>query len=203
KQPFEKNVKLFNYYQGTDLVTSPEAYIIPQGWHDVIDLLKLNEVKMSRLPKDTLMEAETYHIDSFSSASIPYEKHHRNERVKISKRHQKIQFLAGDYIIMTDQPAKRFLIEMLEPESNDSYFSWNFFDAILQQKEYYSNYRWEDVAATYIAQHPELKKQLEDKKYSDSAFAQDASAQLDFIFKNSPYYEDSHLRYPVFRVVRP
>ncbi|HEX4852432.1 MAG TPA: hypothetical protein VFV08_16560, partial [Puia sp.] len=83
------------------------------------------------------------------------------------------------------------------------YFSWNFFDAVLQQKEYYSDYRWEDVAAPYLAQHPELKNQLEEKRKADSTFSKDASAQLEFVFKNSPYYEPVHMRYPVFRIIHP
>ncbi|HEX4849273.1 MAG TPA: M14 family zinc carboxypeptidase, partial [Puia sp.] len=68
-KPFEKYVRFFDYYQGINPVHSPDAYIIPQGWHDVIDLLRLNGVTMSRLARDSIIEVETYHIDSFSSAS--------------------------------------------------------------------------------------------------------------------------------------
>jgi hypothetical protein len=39
-----------------------------------------------------------------------------------------------------------------------------FFDAILQQKEGYSDYRWEDVAEKYLAENPTLKTTLEEKK---------------------------------------
>src|SRR5262249_37699017 len=129
-----------------------------------------------------------------------YEKHHRNTEVKITSSIQSIKFLKGDYIISTAQPAKRFLIEMLEPTGDDSYFSWNFFDGILQQKEGYSDYRWEDIAAAYLKDHPDIKNKLEERKKSDTAFAANASAQLDFVYKNSPYYEPGHLRYPVFRI---
>ena len=91
-------------------------------------------------------------------------------------------------------------METLEPQADDSYFHWNFFDAILQQKEGYSDYRWEDVAATFLLQHPEVKQQLEGKKKTDTAFAASAEAQLDFVYKHSPYYEPAHLRYPVYRL---
>jgi hypothetical protein len=90
---------------------------------------------------------------------------------------------------------------MLEPTGDDSYFSWNFFDAILQEKEGYSDYRWEDIAAVYLKEHPELKEKLDEKIKSDSAFAKNASTLLNFIYKNSPYYEAAHLRYPVFRLL--
>jgi hypothetical protein len=113
---------------------------------------------------------------------------------------QSIQFSKGDYIIYTGQTTDRFLIEVLEPAADDSYFAWNFFDAVVQQKEGYSNYRWEDVAAEYIKKNPALKQQLEDKKKADPKFAASANAQLDFVYKNSPWYEAAHLRYPVYRL---
>ncbi len=55
---------------------------------------------------------------------------------------------------------------------------------------------------TYLREHPELKIKLEEKKAADTAFAKSAYAQLDFIFKNSPYYEPGHMQYPVFRVIK-
>ena len=71
----------------------------------------------------------------------------------------------------------------------------------LQQKEGYSEYRWEDVAAAFLKDHPDVKEKLEEKKKSDTTFAQNASAQLDFVYKHSPYYEPAHLRYPVYHIL--
>ncbi len=199
-KPFEKQVKFYNYYKEANIITAPKAYIIPQGWHDVTDILKLNNVKMQRLPKDSILQVEVYHINDYKSLPRPYEKHHKNLDVAISRKQQSIQFLKGDYVVSCNQPAKRYIIEMLEPAGDDSFFAWNFFDAVLQQKEGYSEYRWEDVAAEYILKHPEVKQQLEEKKKADPGFAASASAQLNFVYKNSPYYEPSHLRYPVYRL---
>ena len=89
---------------------------------------------------------------------------------------------------------------MLEPTGDDSFFSWNFFDAILQQKEGYGDYRWDDLAAEVLKKDPALKARLEEKKAADPKFAGNGSAQLDFIYKNSPYYEPAHNRYPVYRM---
>ncbi|MDQ6814143.1 MAG: M14 family metallopeptidase, partial [Bacteroidota bacterium] len=195
-KPFEKEVRFYDYFKGENFVTAPKAYIIPQGWHDVIDLLKLNNVVMGRLPKDTFITVETYRVEAFKSGTKAYEKHHKNYHVVVSSKNGTMRFLKNDYVIYTNQPAKRYLVEMLEPTGDDSFFSWNFFDAILQQKEGYSNYRWEDVAATYLQQQPGLRQQLEEKKKSDTAFAASATAQLTFVYKNSPYYEPEHMRYP-------
>jgi hypothetical protein len=200
RQPFEKEVRFYDYFIPDVFTTAPKAYIIPQGWQEVIDLLELNGVRLHRLTKDTLMEVEAYHIDDYKSYPRAYEKHHKNTGVKVSTVREPVQFLRGDYLIPTDQTTRRFLVEMLEPTGDDSYFSWNFFDAILQQKEGYSAYRWEDLAATWIKEHPQVREKLEEKKRADTGFAQNAEAQLDFVYKHSPYYEPAHLRYPVYRV---
>jgi hypothetical protein len=46
-----------------------------------------------------------------------------------------------------------------------------------------------------------LKAELETKKQNDREFAKNAEAQLDWIYKNSVYYEKAHMQYPVYRVL--
>jgi hypothetical protein len=200
-RPFEKQVNYYDYFSADKFVKTPKAYIIPQGWHEVTDRLAMNGVQMRRLTRDTAIEVEVYHIAEYKASPRAYEKHHRNTDTKLSVATQSEKFLKGDYLVPVDQPAKRFIVEMLEPEGGDAYFSWNFFDAILQQKEGYSDYRWEDVAASYLKEHPEIKEMLEEKKKAEPKFAGDAAAQLNFVYKHSPYYEPAHLKYPVYRIL--
>ncbi|MBK7121397.1 MAG: M14 family metallopeptidase [Chitinophagaceae bacterium] len=201
-KPFTKAVKFFNSFKASNFIEAPAAYIIPQGWHAVTDLLILNHVQMQQFKRDTVIEVEVYRIDDYRSMPRPYEKHHKNSGVKVTPGIQKIRFLKGDHIIWLNQPANRYLVEMLEPTGDDSFFAWNFFDAVLQQKEGYSDYRWDDLAAEVLKNNPALKAKLEEKKKGDEKFAGNGSAQLDFIYKNSPYYEPGHNRYPVYRLIR-
>lgn len=200
KKPFTKETVYYNYYKAFDTVTKPRAYIIPQGWWAVTDLLRLNHVKMERVKSDTEIVVTAYHIQSFHSMPRAYEKHHVNFNVKTIVRTEKVHFLKGDYIIYTGQDADRFLVEMLEPTGADSYFAWNFFDAILQQKEYFSDYRWNDIAVDFLDQHPQLKNEFNERLKNDSAFAKNIHAQLDFVYRHSPYLEAAYNRYPVFRL---
>jgi len=201
-KPFEKQVKIFNHFAVKTVVKRPVAYIIPQGWWKVIDLLKLNQVDMRPLKNDTSIEVEEYHIDDYKTAQRQYEMHHLNSDVKVSSIKQTLHFRKGDWYIPMNQAANRFLIETLEPQGEDSYFAWNFFDSILGQKEGYSGYSFEDIAADYLKNHPELKTKLDERRASDTAFARSANAQLNFVYQNSPYVEPDYLRYPVFRVVQ-
>lgn len=200
-QPFETTVKFYNYYVPEVVISKPKAYIIPQGWVKVIELLKLNHVQMQPLKKDTAIEVEVYRIAEYKSSARPYESHHLNTEVKTTSTRQWMKFRKGDYYIPLNQIANRFLIETLEPRAPDSYFAWNFFDGILGQKEGFSGYVFEETAADYLKAHPELRARLEERKASDTSFAKNGRAQLNFVYENSVYMEPDYLRYPVYRVL--
>jgi hypothetical protein len=157
---------------------------------------------MHQLTKDSTIEVEVYRIDDYKTSARQYEMHHLNSDVKISSTIQKRQFRKGDYIIPVDQAAARFLIETLEPQAEDSYFAWNFFDGILGQKEGVSDYVFEETAVAYLKEHPELKSKLEERKASDTSFAKNGRAQLNFVYQNSPYFEPDYLRYPVCKILK-
>jgi hypothetical protein len=201
-KPFEIKVPFYNFYRDTLSVEKPKAYIIAQGWWKVIDRLKANNVQMRQLARDTSMEVEWYRIDGYQSSPRPYEGHHPNTGVKIAAANKIMTFRKGDWYVPMNQAANRFLMETLEPQGEDSYFAWNFFDPILGQKEGYSDYHFEDVAASYLRSNPELREKLDQRKATDSAFAKSAGAQLNFVFQNSPYFEPAYLQYPVYRVLK-
>lgn len=201
-KPFEKQIKIFNYYAVKSSVTKPKAYIIPQGWWKVIELLKINKVQMSQLKKDTSLIVEVYKIEDYKTAARQYEMHHPNSDVKIGTSIQQINFNKGDWYILMNQPANRFIIETLEPLAEDSYFSWNYFDAVLGQKEGYSAYVFEDIAADYLKNNAALKTKLEQRRAADTVFAKDGRAQLNYVYQQSPWYEPAHMRYPVYRLLK-
>lgn len=200
KKPFVKTVKHFDSYKTTKSVTKPIAYIIPHAWAEVIDRLRLNGVVLNRIENDTTLLLNVYYIDDYKTVNKPYEGHYVHSNVKLHSEEQDIKLSKGDYIIYTAQERVRFIIETLEPQAIDSYFNWNFFDEVLAQKEYFSDYVFEDTAAELLRKNPELKLKLEKRKTEDVAFSKNADAQLDFIYRNSPYFEKSYLRYPVYRL---
>lgn len=202
KQPFTTSIPVHDHYKARDSVAVPAAYMIPAGWHKVTDRLRRQGVNMVKMQRDSMMEVTAYYINDYKTFSKPYEGHYKHYDVKVKPRTMKVRFRAGDYYIALPQPAVRFIVEMLEPTGDDSYFAWNFFDAVLQQKEGYSDYRWEDVAAAYLKEHPDIRQLLDENKKADPAFAKDPSAQLKFVYQHSPWYEPEHNRLPVFRVER-
>ncbi|HTD93761.1 MAG TPA: M14 family metallopeptidase [Chitinophagaceae bacterium] len=199
-KPFEKKIPFFNHYTAQENVKAPTAYIIPQGWWKVIELLQLNKVKMTALKRDTAIDVEVYRISDYKASPRPYEMHHINTGVKTESKMEKRKFRKGDWLIPMNQEANRFIFEVLEPKAEDSYFTWNFFDGVLGQKEGYSAYAFEDIAAEYLKNNPGLQTKLDQRRRSDTAFARNGSAQLNFIYQNSPWIEPVFMEYPVCRV---
>ncbi len=199
--PFTKTIGYYNTYQPVLSVTKPVAYVVPQAWEEVIDRLRLNHVKMRPIRRDTSFLAEVYYITNYKTGNRPYEGHYLHSDVQVRSEKQRLNYFAGDYILSMTQPAARFLVETLEPQATDSYFSWGFFDEILQQKEYFSNYVFEDIAAQLLKKDANLKQQLQEFITKNPEAAKSAQAQLDFIYRHSSYYEKSHLRYPITRIV--
>jgi hypothetical protein len=199
-KPFTKEVTYYNYFKPDLSVTIPKQYIIPRGYWEVIEQLERNKIKMRRFQKDTLIKAQVYKIKSYDSRQRPYEGHYSHYNTQVTVSEENVSVKKGDYSVETQQPGLRYLLETLEPTATDSFFNWNYFDTILQQKEGFSPYVWEEKAQEFLELHPEVKKLFEEKKSNDPGFAQNWYAQLDWIHKQSPNYEQSHLRYPIVRV---
>ncbi|WP_313156312.1 hypothetical protein [Sphingobacterium multivorum] len=197
---FSKQVKLYNTYVPTKKVTIPSYYVIPQSEWEIVNLLTLNQIKMIPLKQDTVIAVEQYRIKDFKTTSSPYEGHYLHFDTSLLRESNKVNFRAGDYLVPLNQDGVKFLLETLEPEAIDSYFNWNFFDAILGQKEYYSAYVFEDTAAKLLKENKDLRAAFEREKMNNPKLAASSSAQLDWIYKHSPYYEESHLLYPIYRI---
>ena len=199
-KPFTKEIKYYNNFLTEEEITIPKAYVLEQGWHTIIDRLKNNNIQFSTFNKDTTITVQVNHILDYNTRNAAYEGHYLHYNTTVSKSTKKITFRTGDLYIPTNQNGVRYLLETLEANATDSFFNWNFFDTILQRKEGYSAYVFEDIAADILAKNPVIKKQLEDKLKNEEAFAKNPRAQLEFVYKNSLYYEKAHLRLPVFKI---
>lgn len=202
QKPFTKEVDYYDNFIAEDTIEIPRAYIVPQGWWQVTDLLKLNKIKLEPLARDTTLYVETYKIEDFKTGEQAYEGHYKHSETRVSKTMDSVEFRKGDFVVKTFQEGARYLVETLEPEAPDSFFNWNFFDTVLQQKEGFSPYVFEDIAKKMLDENPELKERFEEKKNSDTEFSNNWYAQLDWLHKQSKHYEAAHLRYPIFRMPR-
>jgi hypothetical protein len=199
-KPFTKEVKFYDTYVAGLTIAKPDAYLIPQGWFNVIENLYRNGVHLVELKNDTVISVTVYEIKEFQTAQRPFEGHYLHSNTKVEKIQTKINFRKGDFMVPMNQEVNRYIMEVLEPESEDSFFNWNFFDMILQSKEGFSAYVFEDLAAEFLNQNPDLRNKLEAAKSENEELAKSGSAQLRWVYEHSPWKEKGHNRYPVYRV---
>lgn len=199
-KPYTKDIPFYSTYKPASTAEKPGSYVIPQAWQHCIQHLQRNGVTLHKLTSDKRMQVEVYYIEDYNSPSKPYEGHFVHKNTTVRKETQELMFYAGDVVVDMNQDRNAFIMATLEPAATDSYFNWNYFDAILQQKEWFSSYVFEDEAARMLRNDPELKKEFEQAKAENPKMAENANAQLYFLYKRSKHFEPGYLRYPVARL---
>ncbi len=199
-KPFTQEIPFYAFYEPTVSVQKPKAYLIPQAWYQVIDLLRHNGIVLKKLAEDQSIEVTSYYIKDYKTRNQPYEGHYLHYQTEVERRTQTLSFRKGDYVVFANQVGNRYLVETLEPQGVDSFFNWNFFDSILQQKEGYSSYVFEEIAEDLLKKDKALNELFNKKLNEDAEFAKNPAQQLYFIYQNSSYYEKEHNRYPIFRL---
>ena len=200
--PWEKEIPYYRFYKPVVTATVPDYYLLPSAWGEVVERLQLNGVEMEQLKRDSLFVADIYYIESYQTDQRPYNGHYRHSDVETRSVSGPVQLYRGDWIIPTDQRAREYLVQTLEPTGYDSFFSWNFFDEVLFRNEYFSPYIFEETAEALLENDPQLRSELQERQRSDSIFARNGYQQLRFIYEHSPWSESTYMRYPVFRLHR-
>ncbi len=113
-----KNVKL------------PFTYLMTVSDQEVIDLLKIQGVRMEILSEALKTDAERFEITELKGSQRLNQGHYMNT---ISGKFIKetISFPPGTIIVRTNQPLANLAAYLLEPQSNDGLLTWNYFDRYL------------------------------------------------------------------------
>lgn len=200
EKPYDTIIPYFDRHLAAKTIEAPEYYILPQAWEQVVQRLAWNGVSMFRFTKDTVITAERYMIKEVKTSQYQNNWHRNHNEISYEISTEEVNIWEGDYLIPMDQPANRYIVEMLEPEALDSFFRWNFFDPILEQREYYSSYGFEENALRYLNENPEFRKQWEEAIKNDTAMAKNHRAQLGYIYDNTEWADNVTKKYPVLRV---
>ena len=202
-KPVEMTVADYKSTEPFDFVRRPKGYWIPVSCDEVIARLKLHGIKMNTIVEARVVTVEMYRIkDHFfgddNNLLQPFEGHIQVTGTTTTEIHKQL-FPAGSVFISTDQPLGDLAILLLEPASKDSYFSWGFFHSIFQRTEYIEAYVMEPMAKKMLDESPELQREFEQKKSTDSLFAKDQNAILTWFYSKTKYFDDRYLLYPVGR----
>lgn len=199
-KPYERSIPYAKNYQAQDSLAIPSFYVLRGQERRIIRQLKANGIEFNALDQEKKLWVKAQIVRSFDALSKPYEGHYMHASKTIERVPQWVTFRAGDILIPTKQKGANFIHSVLQPEAEDSYFTWNYFDSYLQEKEYFSNYVFKDKIEEILANNPDLQKAYDEKKRMDSDFASSEWQQLYYLYQNSPYFEPSYMMLPVFEL---
>jgi hypothetical protein len=200
--PWERDIPYFDRYEATASAVPPRAYLLPQAWHDVALRLKAHGVPLQRATRAGLVPAEAYRIARFEKRRVPFEGRHLHDVLEVHAEPMVAAVAEGDWLLPLGGPKDRFIVEVMEPLGIDSFFRWSFFDSVLDKKERFSDYVFEDEAERLLAAEPELRRRFETWKAAHPELLGDPQAVLSFIFFGSRRYaEPEWQRCPVLRLL--
>ena len=176
----------------------PKAYWVPATKAEVIARLKTHGVRMETLKAARTVDVDMIRLDGFKTSG-PFEGRMTYAPTGMAHAQRSETFPAGSVRISTDQPLGALAASLLEPESEDSYFTWGFFAEILSRVEYMEPYAIAPMAEKMLASDPALKAEFEKRLKNDEGFAASPLRRLQFFYERSPFYDDRYLLYPVGR----
>jgi hypothetical protein len=200
--PWEKDIAYFDRWQPTTSVRPPRAYLLPQAWHDVVLRLQAHGVALQRVARAGRVRAEACRIVHFEKRRVPFEGRHLHDVLEVETEARLFDLAEGDWLVPLGGPHDRFVVEVLEPLGIDSLFRWAFFDSVLDRKEAFSDYVFEDEAERLLAEEPGLRDRFEAWKAAHPGSLGDRDAVLGFIFLAAQRYAEPEWRlYPVLRLL--
>ncbi|MBR7801271.1 M14 family zinc carboxypeptidase [Undibacterium fentianense] len=201
-QVWEKEIAYFDHFVEDLTIQTPFSYLIPQAWREVIERLSWNGVQLRRVETDQQIEVKTYRIEAVKSRAHPYEGHMFHDEISLTTHIETIDARVGDYLVDLQQASARYAIETLEPLAHDSFFRWGFFNSILEKKEAFSDYVFEDSAYEMLQSEPDLAAKFEAWKTDNPTLLSNQEAVLNFIFTHGKrFHEPEWMRYPVYSIM--
>lgn len=127
------SVNYFGGFQAEIESSIPRGYVIPKSERRVVDNLRRHGVRVEELTKKSSFSGERFQIDKFETAQRKFEGH---QMARLTGKFVAGTFRAkkGDYVVDLAQPLGNLAFYFLEPESDDGYLTWNFFDEAINSR---------------------------------------------------------------------
>jgi hypothetical protein len=172
-------------------------YIIPPQYTEVIEKLKMHGIQFIYSETELSVTQVSYKLKNVkSTGKLPFQGRTRLE-TEIEEITEKRSFPVGSVIVETSQE-KGFLAAMLlEPEFEDSFFSWGFFSDCLELTEYFEIYAMVPLAERMALENRELKMEFDKELMQNEKLKNDPEAQIRWWYEKSEYFDRTYLKYPV------
>lgn len=182
-------------------VTVPQAYVMEPGMSRIAAKLREHGITVERLGAETELEVTAYRVATIAFQQQPFQNHHPASGTFTTEKLVR-RFPAGSFVVPGAQAETAVLTYLLEPESGEGLFYWNYFDWIVEEKEGPEGWTMEQWAAEML-KDPAIRAEYESRIAKDSELAKDARKRLRFFYEKSPWFDREVGLYPVFRYAGP
>ncbi len=124
------SLPIYDRFVSTLDLPLPTAYVLGPDDTAAVRVLRLHGLRVDRLRRTARFEVDTFVIDSTATAPDAFQQHHQRHIAGRWVR-ARVALAAGSYVVSSSQLAGRLAGYLLEPESDDGLFTWNFFDEAL------------------------------------------------------------------------
>ncbi len=200
--PWDTIVPLFRDLTPGVRVRQPAGYVVAREWTAVRERLEIHGVRYRRLARAWSDTVEAQRVLDWTASPRPAEGHRAIDVRNVALERRVRSFAAGDLWIPLNQRSALVAIHLLEAQAPDGLMRWNFFDTVLEAKEYAEAYVMEPTARKMMAENPALAREFWAKVRSDSAFAASPDARLDWFYRRSPWADPDQNVHPAFRALR-
>ncbi|WP_156321019.1 hypothetical protein [Bacillus sp. JCM 19041] len=102
----------------------PNAYLLPPAYHHVVEKLEIHGVEVKRLNEPQELSVESYTVTD-QQIGDKVEEGHIINKVETEISEEKRYFPEGSYVFEMNQTSANIIALALEPESEDSYVTFN------------------------------------------------------------------------------
>jgi murein tripeptide amidase MpaA len=201
--PWDTVIPIYRELTPTLTVRQPAGYLVPQEWASARDRLDVHGVRYRRFAQAWSDTVELQRIVEWSAEGELHEGHRPTRVSKVELVRRLRTFRPGDLWVPLDQRSALVAVHLFEAQAPDGMMYWNFFDTVLERKEYGEPYIVEPLARRMLEDSPELADEFRARLAADTTFAKSAFARSDFFYRRSLWADPEQNIHPVARALRP
>ncbi len=130
--PADIEVAWYSNFRPAERAVLPLAYVIPQEFSQAVDRLVLQGIQVQQLTAPLRTEVLIDRCVKITRPDRPFQGH-RTTALESTRRSEVRDIPAKSYLVPANQPLARLLATLLEPNSVDSLYTWNFFSDHLSE----------------------------------------------------------------------
>ena len=130
-EDFDYEVDFIGDYKPINTTILPHYYVIPREHWSQVNLLRMHGIKVMRGPWKKFDTHEKFIVKEIRKSPRPFQGH-QMQKLETERVELDVALDPEAYYVSTRQPLGLLAAALLEPESNDSLATWNFFDRDLK-----------------------------------------------------------------------